>query len=209
MYAGVDGCRKGWVALLLPEQRLIEGCTTFAEVLGRLPAGTAVGVDMPIRPPEHGERACDIAARVALGPFRSSLFMTPTRAALECPTQAQASRINRNLGGKGVSAQAFALRAKIAEVAAARRDGVIEVHPELTFRILGPVTFPKKSWAGMRERLAVLQKSGLDPLRWESTGWAAADDTLDAAAAALSAQRYAQGRARPFPGDGRGPRIWA
>ena len=209
MYAGVDGCRKGWVALLLPEQRLIEGCTTFEDVLSQLPPGTTVGVDMPIGPPERGERRCDLAAKAALGRFGSSLFMTPTRAALECPTQAEASRVNRTLGGKGVSAQAFALRGKIAEVDAADRAGVIEVHPELTFRVLGSPRFGKKSWAGLRERLAILREQGLDPMRWESTGWAAADDTLDAAAAALSAQRYAHGRARPFPQDGDDPRIWA
>jgi predicted RNase H-like nuclease len=198
------------VALVLPEQRLIEGCTSLAAVLAALPDVRVVAVDMPIDPPERGERECDLAARAALGRFRASLFITPTRAALACPSQAQASHVNRSLGGAGVSAQAFALRGKIREVAQVQTSAkLIEVHPELTFTLLGPTRFPKKSWAGVRERLAVLEAHGLDPLRWASTGWAAADDTLDAAVAALSAQRYAQGLARGFPAQGSGPRIWA
>lgn len=212
MYAGVDGCAKGWVALILPEQRLVENCRTFDALLAELAAQgvTTVGVDMPIGPPEYGERQCDLAAKAFLGAKAASVFMTPTRAALQCLTQAEATAVNRAHGGKGVSAQAFALRGKIREVAESpTKLTVVEVHPELCFRLLGEPRYSKKSWAGVRERLAILQAHGLDPLGWESTGWAATDDTLDAAAAALSARRYASGKARVFPDVGEGPRIWA
>jgi predicted RNase H-like nuclease len=212
MYAGVDGCRQGWVALVLPAEDLVEGYPRFGELVQHLAARgvEVVGVDMPIRPPLHGERECDLAARGFLGPRRSSLFMTPTTAALAAPTQAQATQINREHGGKGVSAQAFALRSKIQEVAQASTTAtVIEVHPELTFRVLGAPQFSKKSWAGVRERLAILESEGLHPLDWVSAGWATTDDTLDAAAAALSARRFAQGRARAFPEFADRARIWA
>ena len=132
------------------------------------------------------------------------------RVALAAPTQARATVINRERGGKGVSAQAFALRSKIQEVAQAKTTAtVIEVHPELTFRVLGAPRFSKKSWAGVRERLAILESEGLHPLDWVSAGWATTDDTLDAAAAALSAGRFALGRARPFPQSADRARIWA
>ena len=212
MYAGVDGCRQGWVALVLPQERLLEGCTEFADLLRQLRdmGVTTVGVDMPIDAPETGERECDLAVRGFLGARRASLFITPTRAALACATQAEATRLNRELGGKGVSAQAFALRHKIAEVAAAPASvDLVEVHPETTFAVLGPARYRKKTWAGMRERVRILEAQGLQPLAWESTGWAAADDTLDAAAAALSARRVAAGQARRFPAAGTGPLIWA
>jgi predicted RNase H-like nuclease len=212
MYAGVDGCRQGWVALVLPGENLVEGFTRFGDLVEHLEAMgvEVVGVDMPIGPPMRGERACDLAARAFLGPRRSSLFMTPTAAALAAPTQAQATVINRERGGKGVSAQAFALRSKIQEVAQADATAtVIEVHPELTFRVLGAPQFSKKSWAGVRERLAILESEGLHPLDWASVGWATTDDTLDAAAAALSARRFAQGRARAFPETEDPARIWA
>ena len=170
---------------------------------------TTVGVDMPLSCPEYGERSCDLAVKKALGPFGSSLFVTPTCAALACSTQREASAVNRGRGGKGVSAQAFALRSKIAEVAATPTSAaLVEVHPELSFHLLGPVQHGKRTWAGVRERVAVLEAQGLHPMEWETGGWAAADDTLDAAVAAVSAHRYARGRALGF-GPDEGPRIWA
>jgi len=211
MYAGVDGCAKGWVGFIVPEQRLVEGFASFADLAGHLrdQGVTTIGVDMPIGPPRAGERACDLAVKKALGRKRSSLFITPTRAALACETQAEASAVNREHGGAGVSAQAFALRHKIREVEQAGVGGLIEVHPELTFHLLGAPRFPKRSWAGVRERVRILQANGLDPWAWESTGWAGVDDTLDAAAAALTAARHADGTAIRFPARRRGPAIWA
>lgn len=210
VYAGVDGCRRGWVGFVLPDEVLIEGYAHFADLMARLEdlGVTTVGVDMPLSCPEHGERACDLAVRQELGPFGSSLFVTPTCAALACDTQVEASAVNRLHGGKGVSAQAFALRAKIAEVAATPTTAtLVEVHPELSFHLLGPVQHGKRTWAGVRERVAVLEALGLHPMQWESQGWAAPDDTLDAAVAAVSALRHAEGLASGF-GDP-GEQIWA
>jgi predicted RNase H-like nuclease len=211
VFAGVDGCRKGWVGFVLPGEVLVEGFVRFADLMQHLEGlgVSTVGVDMPLNCPECGERPCDLAVREALGPFRSSLFITPTCAALECRTQAEASEVNRLRGGRGVSAQAFALRAKIAEVSEVSTPStLVEVHPELSFHLLGPVQHGKRTWAGVRERLAVLEAQGLHPMRWETGGWAATDDTLDAAVAAVSARRYALGEARGFPDTGR-DRIWA
>lgn len=196
---GVDGCREGWVAFVLPGERVVEGCATFAQLLEVLGPQQVIAVDMPLVMPTTAQRLAELEVREALGPFRSSLFMTPTREALAAPSQAEASAINRRLGGVGVSAQAFALRHKIAEVATSGAGNLIEVHPELTFRLLGPVIHKKRSWAGIRERVRVLSEHGLHPQDWDCGNWAAADDTLDAAAAALSARRYAQGVARRFP----------
>lgn len=199
MYAGVDGCREGWVAFVLPDERVIEGCRSFAEVLAAIGPVDVAGVDMPLWVPEYGQRNAELQVRDALGSHRSSLFITPTRAALAAATQSSASEINRRHGGTGVSAQSFALRTKIAEVASTPSDiTLLEVHPELTFHVLGPVTHRKRSWAGIRERVAVLEAHGLHPAQWRCGNWAAADDTLDAAAAALSARRYALGEAVSF-----------
>lgn len=213
MYAGIDGCRQGWVAFVLGEgEELVEGYRDFATLVADLAAaGVRVfGVDMPIDPPARGERECDLAVRQLLGDKRSSLFVTPTRAALEAQTQSQASQINRRHGGKGVSAQAFALRHKILEVDRARgQHEIIEIHPELAFHLLGDVRHSKRTWAGVRERVAVLEAHGLHPQQWPSSGWGATDDTLDAAVAALSARRYAMGSATAAPDNGTTPIIWA
>lgn len=203
VYAGIDGCREGWVAFVLPEERVVERCRTFGEVLEAIGDVEVAGVDMPLWVPENGQREAELQVREALGPHRSSLFITPTRAALAAATQAQASVINRQRAGVGVSAQSFSLRAKIAEVAATvTGTALVEVHPELTFHLLGPVVMRKRSWAGIRERVAVLEAQGLRPWQWQCGNWAAADDTLDAAAAALSARRYALGQAAIFGASG-------
>lgn len=211
MYAGVDGCAKGWVAFTLPDEVLVEGHRHFADLLADLRdrGVETIGVDMPLNPPDRGERDCDHAARQILGAKRSSLFMTPCRQALMAADQAEATRINRQRGGKGVSAQAFALRGKILEVDAAQAAEVIEVHPELSFHILGAPVHSKRSWAGVRERVEILQAHGLHPMQWASTGWGAVDDTLDAAVAALSAVRFAAGTALQLPEIGPGPYLWA
>jgi predicted RNase H-like nuclease len=86
---------------------------------------------------------------------------------------------------------------------------LIEVHPELTFHLLGPVHHRKRSWAGLRERVAVLEQHGLHPQDWECGNWAAADDTLDAAAAALSTARFSRREARHFPDRDGDSGIWA
>ena len=206
--AGVDGCREGWVGFVLPDEQVIEGCRTFDELLAHMGPVDVIGVDMPLFAPETGVRYAEAEVIEALGPFRSSLFVTPTREALTAATQREATEINRRNGGAGVSAQAFALRHKIAEVRAVRAP-LIEVHPELTFRLLGPVEHRKRSWAGIRERVAVLQAHGLHPDDWDCGNWASADDTLDAAAAALSARRYVRGEARRFGSADLDPGIFA
>lgn len=211
LYAGIDGCRQGWVALLIGDrEELIEGFRDLEPLIRELASrgATTFAVDMPIDPPDRGQRACDLAVQRRLGSKRSSLFITPTRAALTCRTQAEASEVNRGHGGQGVSAQAFALRHKIAEVERVETP-MIEVHPELSFHLLGDVRFGKRTWAGVRERVAVLEAQGLHPHEWASAGWAATDDTLDAAVAAVSARRFAEGIAMRFPPDEPGPHIWA
>ncbi|MFN8129670.1 MAG: DUF429 domain-containing protein [Candidatus Nanopelagicales bacterium] len=209
MYAGVDGCPKGWVAFVLPDERIVEGFQQLAGLLEALNGCEVIAVDMPLNAPETGQRPCDLSVRAELGPFASSLFMTPTAQALAAATQEEASRINIERGGYGVTSQAFSLRNKIAEVAELQRPDLVEVHPELVFRLLGPVIHRKRSWAGLRERVEVLQTHGLHPQSWDCGNWAEADDTMDAAAAALTARRYARGEALRFPPEGQDPAIFA
>ena len=68
MYAGVDGCRQGWVALVLPAEDLVEGFTRFGDLAEHLEAlgVEVVGVDMPIGP------RCTANASATWPPARSS-----------------------------------------------------------------------------------------------------------------------------------------
>jgi predicted RNase H-like nuclease len=100
-------------------------------------------------------------------------------------------------------------------LADAKGDRLFEVHPEVSFWALAggiPLTHRKKSWAGQMARRSLLATAGVDlPDDLGPAGRVPPDDILDAAAAAWSAHRIAQGRAGSFPDppqrDGRGRRL--
>lgn len=188
----------------------------------RLPDAEGFGVDIPIGLPVGGQRRADAQARSFLGPRRSSVFATPVREALEAGTHAEATAVSHRLAGQGLSRQAYALGPKILEADRwVDRAGapVWEVHPEVSFGVLlgRPARASKKTWAGLRERLAALERAGvvLDDLPGAGPR-AGADDVVDAAAAAWSAMRLVRGEAMSFPDPpdidavtGRPVAIWA
>lgn len=187
-----------------------------------------VGVDMPIGLADAGARAADRLAQAALGRRASSIFVTPSRPALEAAGRAEGSAINVALGGPGVTAQAWALRAKVLEVDSYLRERVLlgddlriaEVHPELSFAAMAgaPVAEPKRSWTGAVVRRHLLREAGME-LEGADLGavgrLADADDVADAAAVAWTALRIATGRARSLPdppeqfSDGLPAAIWS
>src|SRR5207248_11510271 len=71
--AGVDGCRAGWVVAADSGAFV---AASFAEILAE--RFDLVLIDIPIGLPD-GPRACDLGARVLLGPRRSSVFPAPSR----------------------------------------------------------------------------------------------------------------------------------
>jgi predicted RNase H-like nuclease len=202
---GVDVFRHGWVALMLSDGAYAHASahSTFREVLTRYPTCAAIAVDMPIGLPEGVEpRLADLQARAFVGPRRSSVFETVPRAALEAPTHAEAVRRCQELIGRGLSAQSYALAAKIFEVEESKDDRVWEVHPEVSFCALAgtPLVASKKTYNGVMHRQALLRAAGIVlPYSIGLAGDAAADDVLDAAAAAWSAHRIASGTASSLP----------
>ena len=224
---GVDGCRSGWVGVVLAPARPVVGVlgATIAELVeaASAAAGTlqAIGIDMPIHPPEAGYRQADLAARAHLGRKASSIFPTPARSVLDAPSYADACAVARALDGRAISRQAWALRAKILEVGAwqpAAPWPVYEVHPEVSFSLLtgAPILAGKRRAAGLAARRQALSEAGIvAPTDLAEARGVAADDVLDAAVVAWSARRIAAGRARTFPDpperlpDGRLDAIWA
>jgi len=198
--AGVDMAGGGWAVVVLEENRIVDAfrCESFAEAL--LVDAEVIGVDIPIGIPESGSRPADVAARRFVGSRASSVFSTPVRPVLEAPTYAEARAVAVELTGKSVSAQSYALRHRILEVDEhANRDArVIEVHPEVSFSELArrPL-LPKKRTDGQAERRALLEEAGIEVP--ESVPRIAEPDLLDAAIAAWSARRFAQGEALPLP----------
>jgi predicted RNase H-like nuclease len=213
LVAGVDGYRKGWVAVSLDPSGDVQVSThaTFTEVLSL--RAQVIAVDIPIDPPGLGARPTDAAARAFVGGSRaSSVFPTPPRAALEARTFAEATEIARTITGKGISQQAFALGRKILEVhaLAAVDERVIEMHPEVSFCELagGQLLESKHTPEGLDRRRALLAEAGIRP-PGAFPGVPEAD-LLDAAVGAWTAARYSAGRAEPVPPahEGRLGAIW-
>jgi predicted RNase H-like nuclease len=205
--AGVDGTRRGWVAVVLENSRYagahaIDGIDSrFAE----LNDVAVIAIDVPIG---FGPRSADAAARSYLRGAASTVFPTPTREILEAPFGP----------GLGVSAQAHALGPRIRHLTelAATDLRFHEVHPEVSFRAMNggaPLGHRKKSAAGALRRIELLRLHGIDFGELGSAASVPLDDVLDAAAAAWSADRIAGGRAVSLPDppevvEGRRIAIW-
>lgn len=203
MFAGVDGCRSGWVAVVLSARRFRRASfhPTFALVMDALDGAQVIGVDMPLGLLHRGSREADAAARSFLRGRASSVFDAPVRSVLRAGDHATASQRSRERTGKGLSKQSFNLIPKIREVDAFADDERIhEVHPEVSFQLLAGEALPsKKTWGGMRARMRLLAKAGIEVPELDAIRDVGIDDVLDAAVVAWSARRIARGRSRSFP----------
>lgn len=221
VHLGVDGTRGRWVAVAVDDDGAFRSAVlvdTLEEILRAFPGAATLAIDVPIGLPASGPRAADLEAKMLLGPRRSTIFPVPPRAVLEAATYAEARELARELTGKSISAQSFALRHNILEAAPLGADPrVFEVHPELAFRALaGRVLLTsKRTWNGAQERQRSLAAAGLElPGSLGDAGDAPVDDVLDAAVCAWSARRISAGEAQCVPtepeldGDGRPMAIW-
>ena len=206
---GIDGAEGGWLAVLLVDGYFAGADLqpSVSDLLARFPGVEVVAIDIPIGLPKGQFRPADGAARKFVGPERAaSVFSTPPAEVLDAPTYDEANKISRRLLGTGISQQSWALRARIFEVAnvAASDDRIIEVHPEVSFRALNgrPVHYSKHSWSGIAQRRSLLAGAGiLLPDEPADGGRVAPDDVVDAAVAAWSAMRVAEGRSATLPAD--------
>ncbi len=228
---GIDGCRTGWIGVLLPETGAPTVLVTPAldALLGHPAAPSVIAIDMPIGLPERvgpGGRGPERHARAVLGPRQSSVFSIPSRAAVMAADYGEACRLALETSEppRKVSRQAFGLFPKIRALDGLMtpdlEDRIFESHPELAFRQLNggaPMSLPKKVKnvahpPGLDERRALLVRHGYSPALLERPPRGAGmDDLLDAAVLALVARRIHRGEAECFPPvpdrDGRGLRM--
>ena len=205
IFVGIDGCSKGWVALRMNTRGVMDAglFQDFSALMDAHRDAEVLGVDMPLGLCERGPRAADGAARAFLKGRASSVFNAPIRPVLSADTHAEATALSVRLTGKGLSQQSFNLLRKIREVDAFSHDPrLFEVHPEVSFQLMAgaPLHAAKKTWGGLQRRLALLATQGMVvPAMFEGAAHIGIDDVVDAAGAAWSARRIAQGKARPFP----------
>lgn len=209
---GVDGCRAGWVGVVLDgasAEVLVAETVADLVTAARFahPDLTTVGIDIPIGLPDGAPRQADLRARLRLPAGRkSSVFPAPTRAACAATSHVEASAANRAATGRvGITVQAFGLIPKILEVdgyvRSPRSCRIVEVHPEVSFAAIDPgcVVASKRTAAGRRGREDALRTAGIEPPPYLRGQGYAADDLLDACAAAWTAARVATGIAESLP----------
>src|ERR1700675_4695000 len=206
--AGIDGCRGGWVAFKVDLASSITSVEVvdLPSILRKKPDDLAIlAIDIPIGL-LNGSRACDKAARKLLGqPRGTSVFAAPCRAAVHAATYEEASAVNRQKAGRGLSQQAWGIASKIKQVDDAITSDcqrwAFEVHPEVCFWALAgerPMAHGKKAKAGVSERLDLLRPVFPDIERHLQNRRASVgrDDLLDAAVAAWTALRICKREAR-------------
>nr|WP_246505205.1 DUF429 domain-containing protein [Coralloluteibacterium stylophorae] len=212
---GVDGAKSGWLAVWATDTQL--GFEVHADV-GALRAAHAnaavIAVDVPIGLSDAGPRTADVLARKFVGGVRaSSIFSSPVRGVLGASSQAEASRLHRDIDTRGYGAQAFAILSKIREwdgclaADAGFAARVHEVHPEVCFAALAGgkgLVESKKTPEGAARRRALLHAefgdaAVSDLLARVPRRLAAPDDVLDALAALWSARRIAVGQHESLP----------
>ena len=201
LVAGVDGYRKGWVAVALDPSGDVQVSTASDLRRGAGVRAQVIAVDMPIDPAGRGSRPADAAARAFVKGRASSVFSTPPRAALEAGSFAEANEIARSITARASRQQAFALARKILEVHqfAEADERLLELHPEVSFCALagGPLAYSKHTFEGLTLRRALLTEAGIDvPAAYPGVP---ESDLLDAAVGAWTAARFASGGAQCFP----------
>ena len=100
--AGVDGCRIGWIAVLMrvddPQIHRIVTAPSLAAIADAPERPAVIAVDMPIGLPERTEgsgRAPEQLIRPLLGARQSSVFAIPSRRAVEAADYARGLRHRR------------------------------------------------------------------------------------------------------------------
>ncbi len=207
---GIDACREGWFYFRFVDETVTFGVAeTIAEILTSTPQDCFALIDMPIglRARGKAERQCDVLARAALGPRRSSVFAAPLRPTLRAKDYAGALAQYRRLSGRGLTRQSWNLVPKIRELDqllladAGARATLHEAHPEFLFASLagGPMSEAKKTRAGFTQRMTLLSILHADAEALVASAFlahggfeAARDDVVDAFVLALCARKPEQ-----------------
>jgi predicted RNase H-like nuclease len=200
--AGLDGCRRGWIAVVKDGDSIEASlCTTDEELIALFERCAVIAIDVPIGLAERGPRSCDHHARRFLGRRASSVFPAPLRPLLALHDWAEANRVSNRLQQRGISRQGWAIVPKVGQIDRLLqrhrelRDRVYEVHPEVSFAYWNNGGLePKRTVGGLAARRALVREhfGEIPPV----PRGAREDDVLDAFAALWTAERILGGRAQ-------------
>jgi predicted RNase H-like nuclease len=217
-FAGVDGCKGGWVAVITDGRVSwdISVLESIESLWARNKNASLILIDIPIGLAFRERRRCDVEARKLLGaPRSSSLFPVPSRSAAEAVDLEAAKEANTRDLGVSLSLQTWGICPKISEVDRflginPRAEKIIrESHPEICFWALAggrSMAHSKKTKEGVAERLNILkgingkcQQLYEEALSKYQRMDVAKDDIIDALVLALTAG--IQGELRRIPSE--------
>lgn len=174
-YVGVDGCKRGWLAIKLVEGgdwEVSKPFGTINQLWQFYKDASLILIDIPIGLPDnvHKERLSDSGARDRLGKRHVTVFPTPCREAVyavdynEEKNYEKVKGINKDVTGKGLNQQSWRIARKIKEVDEflqnnkSARQSIRETHPEVCFWALAgrAMEHSKGKLKGYFERLGVL-----------------------------------------------------
>jgi predicted RNase H-like nuclease len=201
LFAGADGCPKGWIQITRDTiTGAIESqCFPDAKTMvSQHPQPQVLTIDVPIGLLDAGARNCDREARAVLGRRKNSVFTAPLRPMLPAETWEEACGIRESIEGKRITKQVWGILPKVREVdelmieRSDLREWVHEVHPEVCFWAWKgePMSHPKRKKPGRHERLEpVVDHFGNEPFQSARQLYykedVADDDILDAFAASV------------------------
>ena len=204
-YVGVDGCPKGWFAVLIGESDHYEfNIFDHIETLfQRFKNSSLILIDIPIGLPHWRSRLCDVEARKRLGKRGSSVFPAPSREAIQQLDYESACEVNQKILGKKLSLQVWHICQKIKQVDdmmnlnEQARKQIRESHPEIAFWALAggrTMINNKKTGAGFEERVNLLknvitnaEQIVVEAMQTFKRKDVARDDILDALVLAITA----------------------
>lgn len=169
-YAGIDGCKYGWILMKSNKDKIEYGgiFTSIQILLETHQDLDRILIDMPLGLSAKGKvRTLESFMKKELKTRHSTVFNAPCRESLSAKNHRDASQINKEIEGKGISIQTFFISNKIAEVDNLikknkdLKNKIIESHPEICFKYLNEgiiVKSKKSSLEGIKERLNILQR---------------------------------------------------
>ena len=225
IYYGIDGCKNGWVAARLEDNRLsIEFYETISKFIQANPNADEYLIDMAIGFPSGKEqKRPDKAARKILRERGVTVFSVPCRQVVELGDSKERvtqnrdylKKLNSERLGVSLSQQTLAIIPKMAELDRFLRenpeykDKICESHPEVCFARLnedGAIKIKKSKRDGVTKRIEVLAKH-LEPgaladiKSLSEKGKCKPDDVLDAVCLAVTARFKAEEKCECIHGD--------
>lgn len=166
---GVDGCKAGWIAVMICDNGFSAGVySSIEELYMERSINDIVLIDMPIGLPEKPDDVRpDASARKVLKGRASCVFNTPCRQAIHADTYAIAKELNNEILNKGLSQQSFAIAPKIRELdlfllkKPQFKNKLLESHPEVCFTMMNsgkPLVESKHSVEGQKARIELLSR---------------------------------------------------